>query len=109
MCQELAGREGSEGASLVELIRMARNHQSIVQALLARVEQISRAAPEEQSVDTGPFAYQHFTERERHVAELLVEGLSNRRIARRLDISERTVKNHLHSIFFKLGVGDRTQ
>jgi DNA-binding NarL/FixJ family response regulator len=49
------------------------------------------------------------TERERQVLGLLVEGLSNRRIARALHISEPTVKNHLHSIFLKLGVTDRTQ
>ncbi len=49
------------------------------------------------------------TERERDVLGLLVEGLSNRRIARALHISEPTVKNHLHSVFLKLGVTDRTQ
>jgi DNA-binding NarL/FixJ family response regulator len=49
------------------------------------------------------------TQREQEVLGLLVRGLSNRRIARSLRISESTVKNHLHAIFLKLDVTDRTQ
>ncbi|TDD98193.1 LuxR family transcriptional regulator [Actinomadura rubrisoli] len=49
------------------------------------------------------------TAREREVLDLLVQGLSNRLIARSLAISEPTVKNHLHAVFLKLGVADRTQ
>jgi len=52
---------------------------------------------------------QRLTEREQEVLGLLVQGLTNRRIARNLRISEPTVKNHLHAIFLKLGVTDRTQ
>ncbi|MEA2613830.1 MAG: hypothetical protein QOI52_1789 [Chloroflexota bacterium] len=40
---------------------------------------------------------------------LLVEGLANKLIARRLQISEKTVKSHLTRIFRELGVTDRTQ
>ncbi len=47
--------------------------------------------------------------REREVLELLVAGLANKHIARRLGITERTVKAHLTSIFQQLGVTDRTQ
>ncbi|TYB47951.1 response regulator [Actinomadura chibensis] len=46
--------------------------------------------------------------REIEILELLAEGLSNQRIARRLLISEATVKTHLVHIFAKLGVGTRT-
>ncbi|WP_194912851.1 helix-turn-helix domain-containing protein [Catenulispora rubra] len=49
------------------------------------------------------------TAREHVVLSLLVAGMSNRRIARALGIAEPTVKNHLRSIFRKLGVQDRTQ
>lgn len=45
--------------------------------------------------------------REREVADLVGEGLSNKEIARRLNITERTVKAHLSAIFMKLGVRDR--
>lgn len=49
------------------------------------------------------------TEREVIVLRLLSRGLSNRRIARTLDISEKTVKNHLSGIYAKIHVTDRTQ
>lgn len=49
------------------------------------------------------------TARERGVAMAVAEGHSNKEIARRLDITERTVKAHLSSIFRKLGVRDRMQ
>lgn len=47
--------------------------------------------------------------REREVLLLLVEGLPNKLIARRLEISEKTVKAHLTNIFRVIGVTDRTQ
>jgi DNA-binding NarL/FixJ family response regulator len=47
--------------------------------------------------------------REREVLSLVRQGLANKQIARRLDISERTVKAHLTSVFQRIGVADRTQ
>lgn len=49
------------------------------------------------------------TPREREVLGLVREGLANKQIARRLGISERTVKAHLGSTFQRIGVADRTQ
>jgi DNA-binding NarL/FixJ family response regulator len=49
------------------------------------------------------------SEREREVLALVAEGLPNKLIARRLGISEGTVKAHLTSIYQALGVTDRTQ
>ncbi len=49
------------------------------------------------------------TAREREVLDLVAEGLANKAIARRLGISEKTVKTHLTSVFSALGVTDRTQ
>jgi DNA-binding NarL/FixJ family response regulator len=49
------------------------------------------------------------TSRETEVLALVREGLANRQVARRLDISERTVKAHLTSAFARIGVSDRTQ
>ncbi|HEX4833144.1 MAG TPA: response regulator transcription factor [Trebonia sp.] len=48
-----------------------------------------------------------FSRRERDVAAELVAGLDNRSIARRLCISEETVKSHMKAIFRKLGARDR--
>jgi DNA-binding CsgD family transcriptional regulator len=47
--------------------------------------------------------------RERDVAKLLADGLSNRAIAERIYISERTVDNHVHHILDKLGFESRVQ
>ncbi|MDR1994980.1 response regulator transcription factor [Azonexus sp.] len=49
------------------------------------------------------------SEREIEVARLVAGAASNKEIARQLDISERTVKAHLTSIFDKLGLRDRLQ
>jgi DNA-binding NarL/FixJ family response regulator len=47
--------------------------------------------------------------REREVLALVAEGLPNKLIARRLEISEKTVKAHLTRVFQAIGVTDRTQ
>jgi DNA-binding NarL/FixJ family response regulator len=49
------------------------------------------------------------TAREQEVLELLAAGCSNRRIARRLGISEHTAKFHVNGILVKLGSGTRTE
>jgi len=49
------------------------------------------------------------TRREREIAELIGDGLSNKQIARRLSIELATVKNHVHNILRKLGVSRRDQ
>ena len=49
------------------------------------------------------------TRRELEVLKLLSVGLYNKEIGKKLDISERTVKNHISSIFKKIDVTDRTQ
>jgi DNA-binding NarL/FixJ family response regulator len=49
------------------------------------------------------------TARETEILGLVRAGLANKQIARRLDISERTVKAHLTSAFARIGVSDRTQ
>ncbi|ATL32722.1 helix-turn-helix domain-containing protein [Streptomyces formicae] len=59
--------------------------------------------------DSAPHGGPTLTARERGVLRLLAVGLSNRLIARRLGISEKTVKNHLSSIYLKIGATHRTQ
>jgi len=49
------------------------------------------------------------TTREREILALVGQGLANKQIARRLGISEKTVKAHLTSIFQRLGVAGRTE
>jgi DNA-binding NarL/FixJ family response regulator len=59
---------------------------------------------------SGPLAGQEdLTAREREVLDLLAEGASNRQIARVLDLSLKTVQNHVSRILDKLQAADRTQ
>jgi ATP/maltotriose-dependent transcriptional regulator MalT len=47
--------------------------------------------------------------REGQILRLLEEGLSNQQIASRLNVTIHTVKNHVHSLFGKLGVASRAE
>lgn len=55
-----------------------------------------------------PSPLELLTDRERQVALLVAEGVSNRLLAEQLGITERTIKAHLTSIFRKTGIKDRT-
>jgi DNA-binding NarL/FixJ family response regulator len=62
------------------------------------------------SVPTAPeSAGAPLTPREREVLALLAEGLPNKAIAPRLDITEHTVKAHVAAIYHKLGAGNRAE
>jgi pimeloyl-ACP methyl ester carboxylesterase/DNA-binding CsgD family transcriptional regulator len=70
------------------------------------------AGPEPASHDIHPVhvsARVDLSRREREVAQLLAQGLSNKEIAGRLYLSERTVDNHVHHILDKLGFDSRVQ
>jgi DNA-binding NarL/FixJ family response regulator len=68
-----------------------------------------RAARALLEAKTAPDPLEGVSPREREVLALLLEGLPNKLIARRLAISEKTVKSHLTSIFRQIGVTDRVQ
>jgi DNA-binding NarL/FixJ family response regulator len=57
----------------------------------------------------GRTAFPTLTEREREVLELLARGYDNRRIARELFLSDKTVRNHVSNILTKLDVEDRAE
>jgi DNA-binding NarL/FixJ family response regulator len=56
-----------------------------------------------------PDQFSALTDRERRVLELLGEGMTNREIAERLFLAEKTVKNYVTSVLAKLGMQRRTQ
>ena len=68
-----------------------------------------RAARTVLAARTEPDPAAGLSPREREVLGLLVAGLPNKLIARRLEISEKTVKSHLTNVFRAIGVTDRTQ
>jgi DNA-binding NarL/FixJ family response regulator len=68
-----------------------------------------RAARSLLDAKSAPDPLAGISPREREVLALLLDGMPNKRIARRLEISEKTVKSHLTSIFREIGVTDRVQ
>jgi len=68
-----------------------------------------RAARAVLTARRGRRPFEELTSRELDVLRLVARGLSNKQIAWRLAISEKTVKAHMTSIFGRIGVGDRTQ
>jgi DNA-binding NarL/FixJ family response regulator len=57
----------------------------------------------------GQQAFPQLTSRELEVLDLVARGLENRRIARTLHLSDKTVRNHVSNVFTKLGVEDRSE
>jgi len=86
-------------AELIEGIRAASRGESPLDPKVAR----------ELLADRRETRAPQLTDREREVLTLVGEGLPNKLIARRLEISEKTVKSHLTRIFRELRVTDRTQ
>ncbi len=94
----------AESRVLVEAIRTVSAGQTYIQSSMARelVTEFKRM----KSGDDNP---NQLSEREKEVLKLLAKGMVNKDIAGVLFISEKTVKNHISSIFRKLDVQDRTQ
>jgi two-component system, NarL family, response regulator LiaR len=94
-------------AELLQAIREVRAGQSyltqaVARRLMAGVRDRNRQRSEGRFVET-------LTRREHDVFRLLGEGASNREIARRLVISEATVRTHIHNILQKLQLENRHQ
>jgi len=79
----------------------------LLQKLLKRL--LSSSSVTDSKVDTAESIsiFEDLSSREQDVLSVLVTGASNKDIARELDITERTVKAHLSSIFQKTGASDR--
>ena len=78
----------------------------LARAIRAAGAAIAQAATSDAGITD---ALSSLSEREREVAFAVAEGLTNKSVAQRLDITERTVKAHLSAVFDKFGVRDRMQ
>jgi len=88
---------------LARAVRAAHAGEALLDpAVAARLVEAIAQAPGEEPVE-------RLTPREREVLEMIGHGLPNKLIARRLEVSEKTVKNHVTHLLAKLGVSDRTQ
>lgn len=88
-------------------------HEEIIRGVLAAAAGDAplapRAAREMLAERARPRHEPTLSPRELEVLRLVARGLPNKLIARKLEISEKTVKAHLTSVFSQLGVSDRTQ
>lgn len=78
-------------------------------ALLAQQAVSQAQSTEAATTSTAPSAWALLSAREAQVARAVSAGRSNKEVADKMFISERTVKAHLSAIFEKLGVRDRLQ
>lgn len=65
-------------------------------------------APKMVSPDRGEDQAMALTDREREIMHLVCAGLSNKEVGRQLDVSDGTIKVHLHHIYEKLAIHNRT-
>jgi NarL family two-component system response regulator LiaR len=93
-------------ANLVEAIRAAHRGEARLHPDIARklMEQVAHQSPLAREVPG-----EGLTERERDVMQLVAHGCNNQEIAKKLVISEKTVKTHVSNILSKLHLEDRTQ
>jgi two-component system, NarL family, response regulator LiaR len=83
--------------------------QAIHAAAAGKVQLAPQAAARLLREVRAPESPEPLTERETEVLRLLAQGLSNKEIAQRLVIGERTVKTHVSNVLAKLNVASRTQ
>ena len=93
-----------KGTDLLDAVRRVAAGQSLLDpAVTARVlERLRRGEVEDERLA-------HLTPQERNILELIAEGLTNRQIAARVHLAEKTVKNYVSNLLAKLGMERRTQ
>ena len=98
--------KGAEGEETLRAVRAVASGEAIFSPAIAdRMIRYFAHAP----VQPSQIAFPELTEREREVLTLIAQGLTNRAIAARLVLSEKTVRNHVSNIFAKLQVADRAE
>lgn len=94
----------ADSSTLINAIRNVKNGDTYIQSSIANL-----LSKETGSRNVDCPNKKNLTKREYEVITLIAEGLNNKEIAKRLFISEKTVKNHVSNIFKKIEVTDRIQ
>jgi two-component system, NarL family, response regulator DevR len=93
-----------KGTDLIDAIRRVAAGQSLLDPeITTRVLERLRRGPEEDE------RLARLTDQERKILDLIAEGLTNRQIAERIFLAEKTVKNYVSRLLAKLGMERRTQ
>jgi NarL family two-component system response regulator LiaR len=97
--------KSARGRDLVGAIRAIRSGESVLHPkIIAKLLKRATVAPAEEHK-----ASELLSERESEVLKLVTSGMSNKEIAEKLFLSQRTVKAHLTSVFNKLNVASRSE
>lgn len=94
----------SEPEALITAIEAAMNGSFVVTASVAR-----QAFNTSMSKSTRRATYDGMSDRELDVLKLTASGLGAKHVAQRLNLSEKTIRNHIANIYDKLGIHDRSQ
>ncbi len=94
----------------VELEILVRSLRQVAdgQRLLPLPSSDQTVSREQRNIAVSDIALTVLTEREQQIMRLVSEGLSNKEIGRRLNVSDGTIKQHLHHIYQKLEISNRT-
>jgi two-component system nitrate/nitrite response regulator NarL len=99
--------KGVGSRALAEILRTVASGESYVSPMLSARLLSDLSAQSGSPVKTNPIA--DLTSREKEILTLVAAGLSNKRVALRLDLHEKTVKHHMTRILAKLNVTNRTE
>lgn len=94
---------------LVEAIHSVYKGEALIQPRIAAKVLKEFTMLDKRTMKEGDKFYNDLTEREKEVLRLIALGGSNKEIAQKLGITEKTVKNHISRIFQTLHVNNRTQ
>jgi two-component system nitrate/nitrite response regulator NarL len=97
--------KGIGSRALADVIRAVASGESYVAPTLSAKLLSNRSGAETIKADL----VESLTAREQEVLHLVASGMSNKHVARKLDLHEKTVKHHMTQIMTKLGVANRTQ
>jgi DNA-binding NarL/FixJ family response regulator len=90
-------------------VRSVANHEAVCPPSLC-MALFERVASQNQNAHPPSFVIRHnlgLTRREQQLVQMISHGLTNKEIASQLNLSEQTVKNHIHRMLRKLGAADR--
>ncbi len=99
----------SDSSEIIKAIRAINKGESIIHPHIAKkiLGELTRTPPPKKK--KSGLNHYHLSVRELDVLQRLASGKTNKEIANDLDLSEKTIKNHLRAIFAKMEVDDRTK
>lgn len=101
----------ADSAQIAKAIRAVSKGESMIHPAIAAkiLNEFTHLSGKDKKVHKAARSEDDLSEREITVLKFMAEGKSNKEIANELNLSDKTIKNHIHHIFQKLNVTDRTK